>query len=359
MDERAAKQLSAQLREGESESPVAAASGLSDTAAALGVQRDEFAVPTDIAYFNTANLSPQLHRVRAAGEIALDRRSRPWSIAAEDWFIDVERLRGLFADMIGANMEGIALVPSTSYGFAVAARNLPLAPADRVLVLAEEYPSGIYTWRAATRAVAAEILTVHRETGKTWTDAVLSGLDERVSIVSVPQVHWIDGSLIDLAAVSARAQDVGARLVIDESQSIGAMPLDVAALRPDFVVTVGYKWLLGPFGLGYLRHTLRHGKASPGGDRAHRGCVPAIPNDRSPRGLDELDSTLLMINNFRHVRGSALSAAAGIRRAGRGPGRGVEARVPRFRASSARCAECGLGARRPRFGGRDLQDRRR
>ena len=101
------------------------------------------------------------------------------------------------------------------------------------------------------------------------------------------------------------------------------------------------------------------GKASPGGDRAHRGCVPAIPNDRSPRGLDELDSTLLMINNFRHVRGSALSAAAGIRRAGRGPGRGVEARVPRFRASLTRCAECGLGARRPRFGGRDLQDRRR
>ena len=263
MDERAAERLSAQLREGESESPVAAASGLSDTAAALGVQRAEFAVPTDIAYFNTANLSPQLHRVRAAGEIALDRRSRPWSIAAEDWFIDVERLRGLFADMIGANTEGIALVPSTSYGFAVAARNLPLAPADRVLVLAEEYPSGIYTWRAATRAVAAEILTVHRETGQTWTDAVLSGLDERVSIVSVPHVHWTDGSLIDLAAVSARAQDVGARLVIDGSQSIGAMPLDVAALRPDFVVTVGYKWLLGPFGLSYLYVAEEHRNGEP------------------------------------------------------------------------------------------------
>jgi len=257
------KQLSAQLREGESESPVAAASGLSATVAALGVQRAEFAVPPDIAYFNTATVSPQLHRVRAAGQIALDRRSRPWSIAAEDWFIDVERLRGLFADMIGANTEGIALVPSTSYGFAVAARNLPLAQADRVLVLAEEYPSGIYTWRAATRAVAAEILTVHRETGHTWTDAVLSVLDERVSIVSVPYVHWTDGSLIDLAAVSARAQDVGSRLVIDGSQSIGAMPLDVAALRPDFVVTVGYKWLLGPFGLGYLYVAEQHRNDEP------------------------------------------------------------------------------------------------
>ena len=240
------------MRGGESESPVAAASARSDTAAALGVQRAKFAVPPDIAYFNTATLSPQLHGVRAAGEIALDRRSRPWSITAEDWFIDVERLRGLFANTIGANTEGIALVPSTSYGFAIAARNLPLAPGDRVLVLAEEYPSGIYTWRAAIRAAGAAILTVCRESGQTWTDAVLSGLDERVSIVSVPHVHWIDGSLIDLAAVSARAHDVGARLVIDGSQSIGAMPLDVDALQPDFVITVGYKWLLGPFGLGYL-----------------------------------------------------------------------------------------------------------
>ena len=101
------------------------------------------------------------------------------------------------------------------------------------------------------------------ESGQTWTDAVLSGLDERVSIVSVPQVHWTDGSLIDLAAVSARAQDVGARLVIDGSQSIGAMPLDVAALRPDFVVTVGYKWLLGPFGLGYLYVAEEHRNGEP------------------------------------------------------------------------------------------------
>ena len=79
----------------------------------------------------------------------------------------------------------------------------------------------------------------------------------------MPQVHWTDGSLIDLAAISARAQDVGARLVIDGSQSIGAMLLDVPALRPDFVVTVGYKWLLGPFGLGYLYVAEQHRDGEP------------------------------------------------------------------------------------------------
>jgi selenocysteine lyase/cysteine desulfurase len=221
--------------------------------------RAAFAVPPDVAYFNTANLSPQLHSVRTAGEAALERRGRPWTITAADWFADVERLRGLFAGLVGADADGIALVPSTSYGFAVAARNLHLAAGDRVLVLAAEYPSGIYSWRAT----GAEVVTVHRAAGRTWTEAILDELDERVRVVSVPNVHWTDGALVDLPAVSARSHEVGAALVIDGSQSIGALPLDVAALRPDFVVTVGYKWLLGPFGVGYLYVAEQHRRGEP------------------------------------------------------------------------------------------------
>ena len=78
----------------------------------------------EIAYFNTATLSPQLHRVRAAGEAALERRSRPWRSPPTDWFADVERLRDAVRGLVGADADGIALVPATSYVFAVAARNL-------------------------------------------------------------------------------------------------------------------------------------------------------------------------------------------------------------------------------------------
>jgi selenocysteine lyase/cysteine desulfurase len=71
-------------------------------------------------------------------------------------------------------------------------------------------------------------------------------------VVAVLAVHWTDGALVDLDAVAARARAVGAAVVVDASQALGAMPLDLAAARPDFLVSVGYKWLLGPFGLGYL-----------------------------------------------------------------------------------------------------------
>jgi selenocysteine lyase/cysteine desulfurase len=229
----------------------------------LGVQRAAFNVPSDIAYFNTASLAPQLHVVRAAGEAALERRGRPWTISAADWFSDVERLRALFARIVGAGAEGVALVPATSYGFAVAARNLVLRAGQRVLVLAEEYPSGVYTWRAAARRSGAEILTVTREPGATWTEAVLAALDERVAIVSVPNVHWTDGALVDLPPIAAASHDLGARLVIDGSQSVGAMPLDIDQLRPDFLVSVGYKWLLGPLSVGYLYVAEDHRRGVP------------------------------------------------------------------------------------------------
>jgi selenocysteine lyase/cysteine desulfurase len=92
---------------------------------------------------------------------------------------------------------------------------------------------------------------------------VLAALDERVAIVSVPNVHWTDGALLDLAAIAERTRELGAALVIDGSQSVGAMPTDVGALRPDFLVTVGYKWLLGPFSVGYLYVAERHREGEP------------------------------------------------------------------------------------------------
>ena len=218
----------------------------------LGSRREEFDVPPGIGYFDTANLSLLTRRVREAGEAALERRARPWTISADDWFDDVERLRDLFARLIGGDADGVALVPATSYGFAVAARNLEPARGERIVVLADEYPSGVYSWRELARRTGAEIVTVERRGDESWTEAILAELAEPAAIVSVPNVHWTNGAVIDLEAVAARAHELGARLMIDASQSAGALEIDVERLRPDFLVTVGYKWLLGPFALGYL-----------------------------------------------------------------------------------------------------------
>ena len=229
----------------------------------LGSQRDLFDVPEAVAYFNTANMSPLLHAVRDAGRAGLARRGAPWLVAAADWFEDVERLRGCYSSILGTDADGVALIPATSYGLAVAAANLAATSDDHVVVLAQEYPSNYYTWRRFCLRTGAELVAVQRERGATWTDAVLAQLSERTRVLAVPNVHWTDGSLLDLQTVVPAARRLGAVVAIDASQSLGAMPLDVARLRPDFVVSVGYKWLLGPFGVGCLYVDERYRDGEP------------------------------------------------------------------------------------------------
>jgi selenocysteine lyase/cysteine desulfurase len=219
---------------------------------AVGSQRDLFDIPDGVAYFNTANMSPLLRSVREAGERGVARRASPWLVRSADWFDEVELLRDRVAELIGVGSDGIALIPATSYGLAIAARNLDAAPGDGVVVLAEEYPSNYYTWRRFCQRTGAELSVVAREPGQTWTEAVISRIDDRTRVVAIPNVHWTNGALLDLAVIAAAVRDVGAAFVIDASQSLGVLPLDIPRLRPDFVVAVGYKWLLGPFGVGFL-----------------------------------------------------------------------------------------------------------
>lgn len=229
----------------------------------VGSQRDLFEVPAGVTYLNTANMSPLLRAVREAGERGLARRATPWTIESSDWFDEVERLRVGFATLTGVDSDGVALIPATSYGLAVAAQNLSAAPGEQVVVLAEEYPSSYYTWHRMCERTGADLAVVRREPGQSWTQAALATIADGTRVVSVPQVHWTNGSPLDLSAVADAAQRVGAALVIDASQSLGASPLDVPRLRPDFVVSVGYKWLLGPFGVGYLYVAEHHREGVP------------------------------------------------------------------------------------------------
>jgi selenocysteine lyase/cysteine desulfurase len=215
-------------------------------------QRHLFDLPADVAYLNCAYMSPLLKRAAEVGAEAIARKCRPWRIRAEDFFSESERARALFAELLGASADDIALMPAASYGLAVAAANLPARAGQRILVLAEQFPSNVYTWRALAARSGTEVVTIERPADGDWTRALLSRLDERVAITAVPHCHWIDGGLLDLAAIGARCREVGSALVVDATQSLGALPLDLAAVRPDYLVCPGYKWLLGPYSLGYL-----------------------------------------------------------------------------------------------------------
>jgi selenocysteine lyase/cysteine desulfurase len=198
-------------------------------------------------------MSPQLQSVTAAGLVAVRSKSSPWNFRASDWFVHAEPLRALFARIVGGDANDVALVPSASYGLAVAAANVPVRAGQTILVIDREFPSSTYTWRELARRTGARVRTVTREAGASWTDAVVAALDEGdVALVGTPVCHWTDGTFIDIERVGAAARAAGAALVVDASQAAGAHPIDVGVAQPDFLVAVGYKWLMGPYSLGYL-----------------------------------------------------------------------------------------------------------
>jgi selenocysteine lyase/cysteine desulfurase len=254
----------------------------------IGSQRDLFEVPNEVAYFNTANMSPLLRSVREAGELGLARRAEPWRVKAADWFSDVERLRSSLASLMSVDSDGVALIPATSYGLAVAARNLDAVSGDEVVVLAEEYPSNYYTWRRFCERTGAGLVVVERERGQSWADAALAKVGERTRLVALPNVHWTNGALVDLDALAAAVREAEAAFVIDASQSLGALPLDVPRLQPDFVVSVGYKWLLGPFGIGCLYVAERH-----------RGGEPLEENWINRQGSEDFAALIDYIDTYR------------------------------------------------------------
>jgi selenocysteine lyase/cysteine desulfurase len=129
---------------------------------------------------------------------------------------------------------------------------LNVSPAQTIVLLDQEFPSNVYAWRELAHKTGCRIATVRRSGDTSWTEALEGAIDEKTAIVAAPQCHWADGSKVDLERIGKRVREVGAALVVDASQSLGACPLDVARVQPDFMVAVGYKWLLGPYGLGYL-----------------------------------------------------------------------------------------------------------
>ena len=218
----------------------------------LGDQRGLFEIPEEISYLNCAYMGPQPRSAREIGEKAAARKSRPWEITPDRFFEDTEESRSLFARLVGGDADGVALVPSVSYGVAVAAANVTVREGQKILILEDQFPSNVYAWRELAARRGARLITVPRPEDLDWTAAVLGHLDETAAVVSVPNCHWTDGSILDLARIGERAREAGAALVVDGIQSIGAHPFDVGEVRPDFLIAASYKWLLGPYGVGFM-----------------------------------------------------------------------------------------------------------
>ncbi|MGB1028000.1 MAG: aminotransferase class V-fold PLP-dependent enzyme, partial [Rhodospirillaceae bacterium] len=219
--------------------------------AVLPCQRDLFDIPGDVAYFNCSYNSPLLKSSREALIAGAASKSHPWTRKPNDFFDDAEAFRSAAGRAFAASPDCFAVIPSASYGCSAAARILEdhVGPGDEILVLAEEFPSNYLPWQRLAQVTGARLVVVPTPQAFAWTEAVLARITAQTKLVALPNCHWTNGALLDLETIGAATRAVGAYFVLEVTQSLGAKPLDIAALQPDFLIAAGYKWLLCPYGL--------------------------------------------------------------------------------------------------------------
>ena len=126
-------------------------------------QRHLFSIPTDVAYLNTAYMSPLMTSVVDSINLGARLKATPWDISIPDFFKNSELARELFSRIVNVKPESVALVPSASYGMETAARNLKVGEGQTIVMLENQFPSNVYPWRWLIKKTGGKIIKVSEE----------------------------------------------------------------------------------------------------------------------------------------------------------------------------------------------------
>ena len=201
-----------------------------------------------LVWLNSATVPPASTRVsdalRAAHQAWIDG-SFDW----QDWERDADATREPFARLIGADPSTIALLPSLSEAAATVAASLP---PGRVVVGADEFRSNLFPWLALEARGCTPVTVANRDDATLHGSDLVDAIDGSTVLVAISAIHSATGVRPRLDPIAERCREVGARLFVNATQLLGALRFDVSDLRPDFVATHGYKWLLTPRGAAWL-----------------------------------------------------------------------------------------------------------
>lgn len=219
-------------------------------------QKHLFDLDPSVTYLNCAYMSPLMKSVEEAGIKGIRRKLQPNQVLGNDFFTESDQLREEFGRLINCKETNrLVIIPSVSYGMANVANNISLSPGDEILIVDEQFPSNVYPWMRIAKEARAIIKTilppkVLDNRGKIWNQRILDAITTKTKLVACGQIHWADGTLFDLVSIRKRTSEVGALLVIDGTQSIGALPFDLAEIKPDALIAAGYKSMMGPYSIG-------------------------------------------------------------------------------------------------------------
>ena len=200
-------------------------------------------------------MSPLLSSVEEVAIEATKRLRNPGAIRPEDFFSEQVKVKMKFSQLINGQDDQIAIIPSVSYGLKSAISNIPANRGTHAITISDEFPSDYYTIHEWCKANQKELKVIKAPEipfgrGKLWTERILDSMNTNTAAVVISAIHWMDGTRFDLEKIGNRCKEVNAIFIVDGSQSVGMIPIDVVKYKIDALICTGYKWLFGPYSIG-------------------------------------------------------------------------------------------------------------
>jgi len=206
----------------------------------------------DAAYFNVSAQGPMPKVSHRAAHAALEWKKFPHLMPDTAYFELPNKIRASVAKLIGAQPGEIAVTTGASGGLLAVANSMEWRPGDEVLVARGDFPAQFTTWKPLEARGRLSVRVIAPRGRFLTADDFIVAIGPKTRLVSAALVRHDDGSLLDAARVAAACHSQHALLLLDASQCVGAVPMDVTAIGADFIVAAGYKWLLGPYGTGFF-----------------------------------------------------------------------------------------------------------
>jgi len=182
---------------------------------------------------------------------AIELKCHPERLAAPEYFSLPDRVREHIASLVGADPTEIALTNSVTQGIGVVATGLGLKAGDEVVVATTNFPSNLFTW-LHLRRLGVRVHVLKPANREVTIEQVAAALNSHSRVLALDWVGYLSGYRIDLVALGELAHRQGAILVVDGTQGVGAWELNLHSVPVDVMAVAAYKWLLGPYGTGFV-----------------------------------------------------------------------------------------------------------
>tara|TARA_B100000767_G_scaffold252927_1_gene257103 strand:+ start:319 stop:1458 length:1140 start_codon:yes stop_codon:yes gene_type:complete len=225
-------------------------------------QKHLFNLDPNEYYLNCAYKSPLLKKGELLAINAIKKERNPSYLKPNNYFEISEEIRTEFSKIIKSHKNEVAIMPSSSYGFANVFNNIRTY-GNKAIVVENEFPSGYFSVKkwCSENNIQLEVIERKKLSAEDWNKKIIESIDYSTSVVLISSIHWTNGTKFDLKEIGEKCKINNTYFIVDGTQSVGAMSIDVKDFKIDALICAGYKWLFGPYSmaLGYFSEKFYNG----------------------------------------------------------------------------------------------------